>query len=166
LNPIYFLGGRIKLNEKRAVAALKNRIADPLNISVEEAASGIYDIATSKMGDLIRSLTVEKGMIREICSICVWGRWGATRVTLWPGSAEDSNPTNGCCFFCYGVLTSDFMHTYQLGSLGRIPVDVEWFNGIFEQLENKAIDVSIRDGYKERDLDIQRFVDMRYARPV
>ena len=37
------------------------RIADPLGLSVEEAAAGIRFVVDNKMSDLLRTITIEKG---------------------------------------------------------------------------------------------------------
>ncbi len=44
LNPDYFLGGKIILDVEKACQAIKNEIADKLNISVYEVARGIINI--------------------------------------------------------------------------------------------------------------------------
>jgi acetone carboxylase beta subunit len=44
LNPDYFLGGDIKLDAERARAAIEEQIAEPLGLSVEQAAAGILEL--------------------------------------------------------------------------------------------------------------------------
>ena len=39
-----------------------------------------------------------------------------------------------------GALASDIMHSYELSALRPVPVDLDWFNKNFEDLESKAID--------------------------
>ncbi len=53
INPDNFLGGRIKLDRKKAVDSVQ-RIASALGLSLMEAASGIARIAEFKMADIIR----------------------------------------------------------------------------------------------------------------
>src|SRR5204863_5135929 len=59
INPDNFLGGRIRLDRDKAIEAVR-RVADPLRLSLMEAASGIARIAEFKMADIIRKMTVEK----------------------------------------------------------------------------------------------------------
>jgi N-methylhydantoinase A len=61
LNEDCFLGGRIRLAKPQALEALEEKIARPMNMTVAEAASGIYRITNSHMSDLIRRATVERG---------------------------------------------------------------------------------------------------------
>ncbi len=43
-------GGRKRLDRARAEQAIRERIAEPLRLDVQEAASGIYEIVTAKRG--------------------------------------------------------------------------------------------------------------------
>ena len=61
INPDNFLGGRIKLDRKKAVEAVQ-RVADGLGLTLFQAAAGIAQIAEFKMADIIRKMTVEKGL--------------------------------------------------------------------------------------------------------
>jgi len=61
LNPVALLEGRMKVDRAPAVAAIREQIAEPLGISVEEAAHGIIRIATANMSRAIRSVSIEHG---------------------------------------------------------------------------------------------------------
>jgi N-methylhydantoinase A/acetophenone carboxylase len=55
LDPAYFLGGTMQLNRDKAIAALKEKVADPLGLSVEAAALEIKSRIDSAMGtEIIR----------------------------------------------------------------------------------------------------------------
>jgi N-methylhydantoinase A len=61
LDPDGFLGGRMKLDIEAAERAIHDRVAKPLDVSVLEAACGIRDVLDSKMSDLLRRATIERG---------------------------------------------------------------------------------------------------------
>ena len=61
LDPDNFLGGRMRLDIAAARQAVEEKIAKPLNMSVTEAAWGIRQILDSKMADLLRRMTIERG---------------------------------------------------------------------------------------------------------
>ena len=61
LNPDYFLGGRIRLDADAAREAVSG-IAEPLGLTPQEAAAAVVDIVDSQMSDLIRRVTVERGL--------------------------------------------------------------------------------------------------------
>jgi N-methylhydantoinase A len=61
LDPDHFIGGRMKLDVAAARAAIEEKIARPLNMSIEEAAWGIREVLDSRMADLLRRVTIERG---------------------------------------------------------------------------------------------------------
>lgn len=61
LDPAYFIGGRMRLDVDAARKAIFEHVAEPLGITVEEAAWGIREILDNKMADLLRRVTIERG---------------------------------------------------------------------------------------------------------
>lgn len=61
LDPENFIGGRMRLDVAAARKAIADNIAAPLGFSVEQAAWGIREILDSKMADLLRRVTIERG---------------------------------------------------------------------------------------------------------
>lgn len=62
LDPDYFLGGAMKLDRPGAVAAIAEHIGKALNMSVEEAAWAIVDLATENMVQAISEATLIQGV--------------------------------------------------------------------------------------------------------
>lgn len=56
-----FAGGTMRLDRDAAVRAITRHVAQPLGIGVVEAAMGIRDVLDSRMSDLLRSVTIERG---------------------------------------------------------------------------------------------------------
>ncbi len=61
LNPGAFNGGNMRLDMQGAYDAIRTYIAEPLDISVQEAALGIHLMATSNMERALRVVSVERG---------------------------------------------------------------------------------------------------------
>ncbi|MFX5563065.1 hydantoinase/oxoprolinase family protein, partial [Acinetobacter baumannii] len=61
LNPAGLLAGKMPLNKDAAREAIKRKIADPLGISVERAAYGMFTIVNNNMVNGIRRVSVERG---------------------------------------------------------------------------------------------------------
>ncbi|MFC5357658.1 hydantoinase/oxoprolinase family protein [Azospirillum himalayense] len=61
LNPGTFNGGNMTLDLAGARAAVKTHVAEPLGLSVEEAAWGIHLMATANMERALRIVSVERG---------------------------------------------------------------------------------------------------------
>ena len=61
LSPSYFLGGAMPLDTDLARQAIKQHVADPFGLTVEEGAQAIFEIVNSNMVDAIHVVTVQKG---------------------------------------------------------------------------------------------------------
>src|SRR6266576_534256 len=74
INPRRFLNGNMPLDVASAERAIKERIADPLHLSVADAALGIIRIADSAMSLAVRAVSVNKGVDpRDTASIAFGG---------------------------------------------------------------------------------------------
>jgi acetone carboxylase beta subunit len=61
LNPDNFLGGAIKLDVQRARDHIKAQIADPLGLSVEDAAAGVIELLDLTLSEYLRANISAKG---------------------------------------------------------------------------------------------------------
>jgi N-methylhydantoinase A len=61
LNPHTLLRGKMPVFATEAREAIRQQVAEPLSLSIEEAAEGILRIATANMSRAIRSVSTEKG---------------------------------------------------------------------------------------------------------
>jgi len=78
LDPERFLGGRLGLDVAAATEAIRTHVADPLQVSVEEAAMGIKRVVDARMGDLLRTVTIEQGHDPRELVLYAFGGAGAT----------------------------------------------------------------------------------------
>jgi N-methylhydantoinase A len=62
LDPAAVLGGTRSLDLRRAGQAVQARVAEPLGLSLQEAAAGIHRVATANMIVGVREMTVERGV--------------------------------------------------------------------------------------------------------
>lgn len=61
LDPDNFLGGRMRLRKDLAEEAIRTHIADPLGLSVVEAAAGMYEMVNLAMAAGTKNVSVEAG---------------------------------------------------------------------------------------------------------
>jgi N-methylhydantoinase A len=86
LDPAYFIGGRMALDVAAAERAIDEHIARPLGISVMEAAWGIREVLDSRMADLLRRMTIERGY--DPRDFALFANGGAGPSHAWVLSAE------------------------------------------------------------------------------
>jgi len=73
-----FLGGAMEISPELAYRAIKNKIADRLSLTVEEAAMGIYQVCKENLIGGILDMTVRKGINPKEFTIVTGG--GATGI--------------------------------------------------------------------------------------
>ena len=61
LDPRYFAGGAIGLDVERARDAIRDRIAEPLGLAIEDAAAGIHQVVNAQMAEGVRLVSVRQG---------------------------------------------------------------------------------------------------------
>jgi N-methylhydantoinase A len=71
-----FLGGRMKLDRAAAERAIKRVLADPLGISVDQAAFGIHAIVNENMASAAKAYVSEKGENPKSCALVGFGGAG------------------------------------------------------------------------------------------
>ena len=123
LDPANFLGGRMKLDVEAARRAIETHIATPLGMSVMEAAWGIREVLDSRMADLLRRMTIERGYDPRDFSLFANG--GAGPSHAWVLSAElglDSFivPAAATAVSAFGTGNSDLGFTIEQPCFARI----------------------------------------------
>jgi N-methylhydantoinase A len=76
-----FLGGEMALYPKLSEKAIKRKISHPLNLTLEEAASGILDIANASMLRILRLLSVMRGHDPRDFTLIAYGGAGPLHAT-------------------------------------------------------------------------------------
>jgi N-methylhydantoinase A len=61
LDPAFFAGGRMKLDVKAARRAIQQHIAEPMALTIEQAAAGMYRVACNNMAQGVREVTIKRG---------------------------------------------------------------------------------------------------------
>jgi N-methylhydantoinase A len=167
LNPDYFLGGKLKLSKERARDGIEKQIARPLGLSVEEAAAAIWDIANAHMLDLVRNVTVARGYDPSAFVMFVYGGAGPLHSIAYGKQAQSIIiPYCSAAYSALGALTSDVVHEYQFSDPMVMPFNLDRFNANFERLGKKGIDDLKADGFRDENMILRRYADMRYVRQM
>jgi len=169
LNPDYFLGGRLALRKDAAVAAIEERVAKPLGMSVTEAAGGIFRIINAHMSDLIRRCTVERGQDpREFTMVAIGGSAPAhaSRCALQLGMRKVVIPLTASVHAATGLISADVTYEYGMSDHVVAPLDPVRLNAGFETLGARAAADLASAGFGDGGTEILRSVDMRYRYQV
>lgn len=166
VNPDNFLGGRMRLDRAKAIEAVQ-RIADPLKLSLMEAASGIARIAEFKMADIIRKMTVEKGFDPRDFVLFAFGGAGPAHAGVFAYELgvqrvvipQKEIASTWCAF---GAASADILHVYEQADIQTSPFDAYRLNNALESLERKANAQMDRDGIAKPRRRFRFSLDMRH----
>lgn len=169
LNPKGLLGGRVPLDLQKAREAIKT-IADPLGLSIERAAYGMFTIVNSNMVNGIRRVSVERGY--DPRDFVLVGAGGATGAHITSLAAEIGINTvilpklaSGLCAF--GQIISNVKYNYMATSPLRLEGTAHAkINRLFEQIEAQGVKHLVADGFAKSAIRIERSLDMRYVGQV
>jgi len=166
LNAGRFLSGRMGLDVKLSVAAIKEKIAAPLGLTVQDAALGIAKIADASMSLAVRTVSVERGCDPRDTVIIAFGGAGPlhavaiAREIFIPRVIIPRYPGN---FSALGMLLApwrqDFVRTF-VGDLARIDEDAA--RAAFDELREAGDARLAEEGLAGGDTEFQFAADLRY----
>jgi N-methylhydantoinase A len=170
LNPDGLLGGKLPLSVEKAHTALR-RIADPLGLSPEQAAYGMFTIVNNNMVNGIRRVSVERGY--DPRDFVLVGAGGATAAHIIALAREMGIATivlpklaSGLCAF--GQTISDVKYNYMATAPVRLDNDAAYrrIDTLFNEIERKGIRHLEDDGFTRKTIGVKRSLDMRYVGQV
>lgn len=171
LNPDGLVGGRLPLDEAKARNAIVSDIAEPLGLSAERAAYGMFTIVNANMVNGIRRVSVERGDDpRDFVLVGAGGATGAhiTALASEMGIRKILIPklASGLCAF--GQIISDVKYNYMAPFPERLDgAEVAARLGrTFEDLERQGMTDLASDGFDRDRIDVRRSLDMRYVGQV
>jgi N-methylhydantoinase A len=164
--PDAFLGGNMRLDYEAAVKAMQT-IAQPLSISVQQAAAGIIRIADEHMTAALRVISVQRGVDPREYTLVPFGGAGGLHVCALAdalGMQEILIPLHGGVLSALGMVVSP--HTRQASR--TVACLLNSINTINIKQELTAMDADLREALQQEvDADTclqsQWSVDLRYA---
>ena len=170
LNPDGLLGGKLPLDLAKARKAVA-KVADPLGLSVEQAAYGMFTIVNNNMVNGIRRVSVERGY--DPRDFVLVGAGGATAAHITALAREMGIGTiilpklaSGLCAF--GQIISDVKYNYMATAPARLDNAAAYkrIDRLFKEIEKQGIRHLEKDGFSKDRIAIKRSLDMRYVGQV
>lgn len=165
LVPEYFLGGKMKIFPERSQKVLKN-LAGKMKKSLLQTASGIIQIANANMEKAIRVISIERGFDpRDFALICFGGAGGlhAAEIAASLKIGKIVVPKNAGVLSALGLLLADSIKDYSRSLMKTADrLKRKELEKYFNELEEKSLREMKEEGFKEPDIKIFRFLDLRY----
>jgi N-methylhydantoinase A len=178
LNPRGLLNGKISLDVVAAREAIRTKIAEPLGLSLEDAADGIRRVIDAKMRETVTGLVSLRGSQLDGYVLLAFGGAGPGHVCGY----TEHLPLKGvltfpyaAAFSAFGASTADYEHHYsravnvvvapnaddeELVSAG-VRISAAW-----ERLEQQALDQMTLEGFDRSEVTIKPLAMVRYGRQL
>lgn len=166
LLPSQLLGGRMALSTEDAEQAIAKHVAEPLGLSVVEAAAGILAVVEGKMAQLLEEMTIGQGLDPRTFTLFAYGGGGplvAARLAEQLGCERVVIPRYPGVFSAWGMQTLDavqeFSRTYIVNPDG---LSSEELAAPFEDMIDDARAALGSEGFGAEAITLLRLVEMRY----
>ena len=187
IDPDYFLGGAIKLNKEKAVRSMKEMIADPLGMTVLDAAEAICVVIDSFMKDVLNTAFTTRGLDPREFALFAFGGAGPVHSAGYSkglGFQKVIAMPYSATFSAFGASTADVLHRYEsspftvmtniefdkatrrfrVDGLEGLPrEDIERFNRMYKDLERRCFEDMEAEGFDKKDVKLVYPVRMRYG---
>lgn len=167
LNPDYFLAGEMTLDRDAAERAIRERIAGPLGMEVEEAAEGILRVVTANMNKAIRSILIARGFdVRAFTLMAFGGAGGMVAGELLRiGDVQRLVvPSNPGAVSAIGMLATDLRHDFAQSSVQSL-AGVAWgeVEHALRGLRERGAERLRSDGVADDAMRFDDALDLRYV---
>ena len=165
------LGGTVHLDRAAAEAALAT-VAERLSMPVIDLAAGIAEISSAQMADLMRKVTVERGLDPRGFIVFAYGGAGpvyAPFLARQIGARMAYVPGDSGMFSALGMLTTDLIFQEERSFRVRPPLSVERIaavNRTLGELGDSVVERFAAEGIAAERVELSRAVDMRFAMQV
>lgn len=161
------LDGALRLHRDKAEAAIAERIARPLHLTVEAAAHGMLEILNNTMVGAIRTISIERGYDpRDFVLLACGGAGGlhAGRLAELLGMPTVIIPRYAGVLSTLGLLSSEIKNDYVRTLLQRHNAfDLAAIQAVLGDLETQARTWLTEEGIAPDAQHIERYADLRYA---
>ena len=170
IDPAFFLGGAMQLDEATARLALQNDVASKLGLGIEEAAAAVLALATEKMVGAIEEITINQGIdprsavliggggAAGLNAVAVARRLGCSRVVI---------PETGAALSAAGALMSDLAAEYgRMAFAASERFDAAAINAVLAGLEAQCRAFIEGPGQGSLEQRIDYTVEARYPHQI
>jgi N-methylhydantoinase A len=166
LDPEFFLGGRMRLDEEAAANALRP-LAARLDLADTAFAEGMLAIVNANMADAMRTITVKQGIDPRDFSLVAFGGAGPMHAAWLAQELEIREvivPWSPGTFSAWGMLQTDIRHDVVRSFYRPLAeLDGGAVQEMFVELQAEAGELLAGEGIEAADHYFARTADMRYV---
>ena len=166
LDAASFLGGRVSLDAELSEKAIQEKVADPLGLSVTDAAAGILRVVSNSIAEGIRLASVSKGLDpREFSMVAFGGAAGmlANQIAREVGIRKVLVPPAAPVLSAFGMLASDLQYDFSRSyPAGLDDLDLNEMRLRLRAMESQGRQRLHENGRSDEDIVVEFTADMRY----
>ena len=166
LDPAYFLGGEMPLDRDAAARAIEEKIAQPLGLSLIQAAWAIHRVANEEMANAFRIHAMEQGRDPSRYNLLAFGgagpvhAYGVARILRSPTLIS---PASAGVASALGFLVAPIAAEASQSLIARLDrVDWAQVNALLDGLEGSGRKFLAASGVAEDAAAVARSADMQY----
>ncbi len=168
LDKDFFAGGKIPLSFEKAEKAIREKIAEPLAMDVEEAAAGMYRVINVNMATGVREVSVQRGHDPREFPLIVAGGAGPVHACMIGQELEIPVmivPKESSIFCAAGMLMSDLKHDFVRTYSTRLTdMDQTKFETLFFEMADEAGRLLRSERIPDDAIKHIYSVDLRYVK--
>ena len=157
----------MKNHTKAAEKVIKEKIANPLGMTLIEAADGILRIAATTMSYAVKGVSTERGLDAASFTMVAMGGAGplhATQVAREIGMKKIIVPESPGHFSAFGMLFSDLRYDFVQTCPSRLSdVAFDDLEQIYQNMESAGHTAIDRTSINVSKREVARAADMRYV---
>ena len=166
ISPTQLVGGELAIRSERSLEAVGQQVAEPMGVSVDEAAFGIHRVANATMARALRAVSSERGRDPRQFALMVFGGNGPVHAATLARSLDISTiviPPVAGVFSALGLLFPATEHHYvrtfkrELAGVAR-----DDLSAVFGALETEGSAALSAEGYGSGRTEFDHQADMRY----
>ena len=166
LAPESFLAGQQWLDREAAHAAMQS-VGSALGMDTLEAASGAVQIVEFQMAELMRQMTVQRGLDpRDFVVYAYGGAAGAHAATyareLGCGTVVVPLGPAASTWSAFGVQSADLLQLHEKSELCAAPFDAQQLNEVYAALEQRGRKALLGGGVDQQNIVSERFAEMKF----
>ncbi|MBI3373345.1 MAG: hydantoinase/oxoprolinase family protein [Betaproteobacteria bacterium] len=166
INPNHLVGGALKLNAEQARRIFALMIAEPLGMTVEQAAHGAHQIAASNMIRAIKAISTERGRDPREFALFAFGGNGplfACGMASALGMKQVVVPPSAGLFSSFGLLYADIEHHYSR-TFRRLlrKADLQQVQRAWDALADQAMGQLAVEGFTGGSARLRRSAALHY----
>ncbi len=167
-DPGHLLGGGLAVDIEAARSAIAGKLAEPLGLSVEEAALGIINVVNNAMAEALRIVSVARGHDAREFALIAFGGAGPVHAAALAAELEVPRvivPPIAGGFSALGLVATDLRRDYARTFYARLSgLDRPALAAGFAEMEAAARAMLAATGIEPTRWRIERQADLRYPR--